>query len=63
MCDLTGPVENLIACSFTHESDQVVMEIGSGRQLQDSEPAPLGNLMRELESGRGGGRHAQWARH
>ena len=50
MCDLTGPVENLIACSFTHESDQVVMEIGSGRQLQDSEPAPLGNLMRELES-------------
>ena len=26
------------------------MEIGSGRQLQDSEPAPLGNLMRELES-------------
>ena len=45
MYQLCVCVENLIACS----SDHVVVEIGSGRQLQDSE---LGNLMRELESAR-----------
>ena len=46
----TGPVPTLILCEFNSENDLMIMEVGEGRNVQDSEPATISLLVKELES-------------